>query len=120
MLIVEVHLHSNYCHPIRRDNERVEKYPIKQIINSFKIKKKFKYLNTGVRTQIKIKFCGMCNPNVNCCSGRDIKCFSHLILFFNCKQTSMMTFLNGNKCDTRLITPFQKHTSLAHAPQFAL
>lgn len=83
----------------------------------FAQKESTSYLYSGVTTQIEVKFCGMCDADIDGCTSRNVTTATNLVLPVGTEESRVMPLLYDDERYTRLISHLQFHTGLAHSTQ---
>ena len=64
------------------------------------------YLNTSMRAEVKIKFSGMGDANIDGCACGNVATFTNLFFVVGTEETRMMAFLHHNEGDARTVVIF--------------
>lgn len=73
-----------------------------------------------MRAEIEVEFCRMSDSHIDSCSRWNIVGLSNLVLLVNGEQSGVMSLLDGDEGDSRLVSSFEHHASLSHGTQLVL
>lgn len=71
-------------------------------------------------TEVEVELGGMCDYLIHRRARRYVAWFAHLVLFLGTEEARVVTFLNHNESDARLVADFQFQAGLPNGAQFVV
>lgn len=70
--------------------------------------------------EVEVEFGGVSDSDVDGCSRRDVEGLSDLVLLVHGEETRVVTLLDSDESDSRLVAALQHHAGLSHCSQLVL